>query len=65
MTKTGMTEFLAQPVSAKTLYGHICKILDNPREFIRGETYTGPNRRWRKEKYDEEERRKQTPVSEE
>jgi len=56
---TGMTEFLAQPVSAKSIYERICKIIDNPREFIRTETYTGPDRRWNKGKYDGEEQRKE------
>ncbi|NQV57448.1 MAG: response regulator [Rhodospirillales bacterium] len=59
----GMTEFLAQPVSAKTIYEHICKIIENPREFFKTKAYTGPDRRRHKGKYEGEERRKEAPTS--
>ncbi|MBC8337396.1 MAG: response regulator [Alphaproteobacteria bacterium] len=61
----GITEFLAQPVSAKAVYEHICKIIETPREFIRTKTYTGPDRRRHKGKYDGEERRKGGQTSDE
>ncbi len=43
----GMTEFLAKPISAKTLYPRICAIIENPRPFIRTGQFFGPDRRRR------------------
>lgn len=55
----GVNEFLAKPVSAAKIYQRIKAILDNPRQYIRTDTYFGPNRRRRDDpKYDGEERRK-------
>lgn len=42
---SGITEFLAKPVSAKGLYHRICMVIERPRQFIKTETYTGPDRR--------------------
>lgn len=42
---SGITEFLAKPVSAKGLYQRICMIIERPRQFIKTRTYTGPDRR--------------------
>lgn len=47
----GMTEFLAKPVSAATLYARIVSIIENPRRFVRTGSYFGPDRR---RKYDPE-----------
>lgn len=44
---TGMTEFLAKPVSAQALYSRIVSIIENPRRFVRTPTYFGPDRRRR------------------
>ncbi|MBT3306727.1 MAG: response regulator [Alphaproteobacteria bacterium] len=44
---TGMTEFLAKPVSAHTIYGRICALVENHRPFIRVSDYFGPDRRRR------------------
>jgi two-component system, chemotaxis family, chemotaxis protein CheY len=41
----GITEFLAKPISAKSLYERIVNVIANPRPFIRTETYFGPDRR--------------------
>lgn len=41
----GVTEFLAKPVSARTLYDRICSVVMHPRTFVRTKTYTGPDRR--------------------
>jgi len=41
----GVTEFLAKPVSAKSLYQRILNVVANPRPFIRTKTYFGPDRR--------------------
>ncbi len=41
----GVNEFLAKPISAKTLYMRFASIIDNPRAFIRTKTFFGPDRR--------------------
>lgn len=43
----GMTEFLAKPVSAATLYARIVSIIESPRRFVRTGSYFGPDRRRR------------------
>ncbi|NQV85211.1 MAG: response regulator [Rhodospirillales bacterium] len=42
---TGMTEYLAKPVSALTIYGRICALVENNRPFIRVSDFFGPDRR--------------------
>ena len=41
----GVTEFLAKPISAKSLYQRIVNVIANPRPFIKTKTYFGPDRR--------------------
>lgn len=41
----GMTEYLAKPVSAKTIYSRICSVIENQRPFIRAADFFGPDRR--------------------
>lgn len=41
----GVTEFLAKPVSAKAVYDRLRMIIENPRVFVRGNRFTGPDRR--------------------
>jgi CheY-like chemotaxis protein len=41
----GINEFLAKPISAKSIYQRIATIIDNPRPFIRAKHYFGPDRR--------------------
>jgi two-component system, chemotaxis family, chemotaxis protein CheY len=41
----GVTEFLAKPISAKSLYERVLNIVVNPRPFIRAKGYFGPDRR--------------------
>jgi CheY-like chemotaxis protein len=41
----GVTEFLAKPISAKSLYERIINTIVNPRPFIKTRTYFGPDRR--------------------
>jgi len=43
----GMTEFLAKPISAKTIYARLCSVIENPRPFIRVNDFFGPDRRRR------------------
>jgi len=41
----GVTEFLAKPITAQSLFSRIAKIVEQPRAFVRCETYFGPDRR--------------------
>lgn len=41
----GVNEFLAKPISAKSLYLRLLEVINNPRIFIKTKTYTGPDRR--------------------
>ena len=41
----GVTEFLAKPIAAKSLYLRIHNVIHNPRPFIKTESYFGPDRR--------------------
>ncbi len=55
----GMTEFLAKPVSAHTIYSRICALVENHRPFIRITNFFGPDRRRRQAKeYARDDRRK-------
>ncbi len=41
----GVTEFLAKPISAKTLLVRFCSVIDNQRAFVRSSKFIGPDRR--------------------
>ena len=41
----GVTEFLAKPVSPKAVYERIREIIENPRDFVRADRFSGPDRR--------------------
>tara|TARA_B100000315_G_C14407342_1_gene509342 strand:- start:167 stop:778 length:612 start_codon:yes stop_codon:yes gene_type:complete len=41
----GVTEFLAKPISARSVYLRICGVISNPRSFIRTDAFFGPDRR--------------------
>lgn len=43
----GVTEFMAKPISPKSLYARISAVVDRPRPFVRAEDYFGPDRRRR------------------
>ena len=43
----GMSEFLAKPVSARTLYKRIARIVCESRPFVRADHFFGPDRRRR------------------
>jgi CheY-like chemotaxis protein len=47
----GITEFLAKPISATTLYGRICSVIEKPRSFVKAAEYKGPDRRRRRDPY--------------
>ncbi len=61
----GVDDFLAKPISAKSLLSRIMAVLGEPRKFIRSGDYFGPDRR-RKDSpsYRGAERRKVNIVSE-
>ena len=44
----GMTDFMAKPFSASTVYNHIVKVIEHPRQFVTTTNYFGPDRRRRK-----------------
>ncbi len=56
----GVHEFLAKPISAKSLYQRIVSVIEISRHFIRTSNYTGPDRRRARSamKYKGPERRK-------
>jgi two-component system, chemotaxis family, chemotaxis protein CheY len=43
----GVNEFLSKPVTARGVLSRIAQVVDNPRPFVRAETYFGPDRRRR------------------
>ena len=45
----GMSEFLAKPISAHTIYTRICALVENHRPFIRVSDFIGPDRRRRRD----------------
>jgi len=53
----GMTEFLAKPVSANTIYGRLCAVIDSTRAFVRTHSFFGPDRRRRSVPFDGGDRR--------
>lgn len=57
----GMTEFLAKPVSAQTIYARICAVIESNRPFIRIHDFFGPDRRRRQDdSFGGEERRQRS-----
>jgi two-component system chemotaxis response regulator CheY len=56
----GVTEFLAKPITAQTLFSRIGEIVERPRAFVRCGDYFGPDRRRRQvEDYAGPRRRKE------
>ncbi len=55
----GVTEFMAKPVSARSLYARIVSIIENPRPFVRTNEYFGPDRRRQMLPFDGPDRRKE------
>lgn len=60
----GIDEFLVKPVSAVDLLGRVRKVIENPRPFVRVETYCGPDRRRPRLPYDGPERRSEMQEAE-
>lgn len=41
----GVTEFLVKPFNARDLYRRIVQVIERPRQFVRSESFFGPDRR--------------------
>lgn len=54
---SGVTEYLAKPVSATLIYGRIRAVIERHRQFIRNADFFGPDRRRRQGEYGGPERR--------
>lgn len=46
---SGITEFLVKPFTSKALYQRIEQLIERPRNFVKCETYFGPDRRRKRE----------------
>ncbi|MBF0247679.1 MAG: response regulator transcription factor [Alphaproteobacteria bacterium] len=53
----GMTEYLAKPISAKSLYARIRAIIEHNRVFIKTRNFFGPDRRRKEKQVDGRDRR--------
>ncbi|MDA0240056.1 MAG: response regulator, partial [Proteobacteria bacterium] len=58
----GMTEFLAKPISAETVYSRICSVIENRRPFVKAVNFFGPDRRRRRIEYQGTDRRLSAPL---
>lgn len=55
---SGVTEFMAKPVSPAGLYKHIAAMIEHPRQFVRSRKFVGPDRRRKADRvYDGPDRR--------
>jgi len=61
---SGINEFVTKPVAAKPLFERIANVIENPRNFVRTDSYFGPDRRRRSVEVAEERRNgKLSPVN--
>ena len=61
---TGVNEFIAKPVSVKTMMARLVAVIENPRPYVRTSVYFGPCRRRRgAEEYRGPERRADTRLA--
>jgi len=54
---SGVTEFLAKPMTVRLLYLRICSVIKIPRTFVRTDEFIGPDRRRRPMPYGDNDRR--------
>ena len=59
----GANEILRKPINVHNLYERIRAIIEQPRPFIRSDTYNGPERRRQNLPYQGEERRRNAPLA--
>jgi DNA-binding response OmpR family regulator len=57
----GVNEFVAKPVSVRTLYARIRALIEEPRQFVRTDQYFGPDRRRKQIPIKNPNRRTMTP----
>lgn len=57
----GVNEFVAKPVSVRTLYARIRALIEEPRHFVRTDHYFGPDRRRKQMPFKGENRRTVIP----
>ena len=57
----GVNEFIAKPVSVKTMMSRLVAVIEHPRPYVRTGYYFGPCRRRRGGEYQGAERRLETP----
>jgi len=62
---TGINDFLAKPVSPKSVLRRIVSVIGRPRPFVRTKTYFGPDRRRRQLPFKGPGRRKEDVVADE
>ncbi|HJS46169.1 MAG TPA: response regulator [Rhizomicrobium sp.] len=57
----GVNEFIAKPVSVKTMMSRLVAVIEHPRAYVRTGVYFGPCRRRRLEGFNGPERRSENP----
>jgi CheY-like chemotaxis protein len=57
----GVNEFIAKPVSVKTMMSRLVAVIEQPRPYVRTSVYFGPCRRRRMEDFNGPERRTEKP----
>jgi CheY-like chemotaxis protein len=62
--EVGADDFVAKPISPRTLMGRIMRVLQSPRPYVRGGGYLGPDRRRHRSGPIEYERRQSTLLGE-
>lgn len=55
---SGINEFVVKPLSAKALFGRIVNVIEHPRQFVRTESFFGPDRRRQKKSVKDDRRGK-------
>ncbi len=56
----GVNDFIPKPMSIGSVTSRLHRVFDNPRDFVRSDTYFGPDRRCRDVAFEGEERRQTT-----
>ncbi|HYS46900.1 MAG TPA: response regulator [Rhizomicrobium sp.] len=57
----GVNEFIAKPVSVKTMMSRLVAVIEHPRPYVRTASYFGPCRRRSSSEYQGPERRAESP----
>ena len=56
---SGINEFVVKPLSAKALFGRIVNVIEHPRQFVRTDSFFGPDRRRRNHDVEDDRRGKE------